>query len=151
MGQSLISFVRFCGIVVSSEVGTHKRPPMTIVMSMMASLLSAIHIEDGASLPCLPLSQTLPFVSSLLVYWLGNAPMHLHRHTYIIFLLTPATDCPGYIRTDRPGKAFAESPSRESQSCQALRAETRILRSCALKVALGITVDGYTIIATAAR
>lgn len=65
MVESPISFVRFCGIVVSSEVGTDK-----LLMLMMAGLLNATHLEDSASRWCSPLSQIFPFVSSPLVYWL---------------------------------------------------------------------------------
>jgi hypothetical protein len=77
--------------------------------------------------------------------------MHLYYRAYIIFQLVPVTGCLGHIRTDRPGKTFAESLSGESQSYQALRAETRILRSCGAEGCFSITIDSHTIVAAAAR
>ena len=69
MGQSLISFVRFCGIVVSSEVGTDERPPM-MIMSMMASLLSATILRTARACPaCLCHRPSRLLVHSLYIGW----------------------------------------------------------------------------------
>ena len=69
MGEPLTPFVRFCGIVVSSEVGTDKRPPMMVMVSMMASVSSATHLENPASRSSCRCHRPSRLLA--LVYWLG--------------------------------------------------------------------------------